>query len=306
MELPPALSNCDIKQKRAFLEFKRHHTEIEWEQELLKQQEILQKKADLERLKQMTQGSSYKNQVVEPVRKKTTKVCYMKHKISEICYYRSFCMQASRSDDENEDYSTDDDLFNEDEVELFSSKFTSDKETSKSVESKREKASTITRKRIQSNKKQKIEESEEEEPDDDDEEEEEENDDRSLHLDESVSEDGSRESDDSPTATYEECLKLQMRRNQIERLITEPYCEDALKNTFVRLSLGMSNGVAVYLMAEIVAVKDSFKPYMLENGKQTQIRLDLAVGKSTKRFRISLISNRLDTVSIYINSMYIY
>ena len=83
MELPPALSNCDIKQKQAFLEFKRHHTEIEWEQELLKQQEILQKKADLERLKQMT-GSSYKNQVNESVKKKATKVCYLKYEINEI------------------------------------------------------------------------------------------------------------------------------------------------------------------------------------------------------------------------------
>ena len=117
-----------------------------------------------------------------------------------------------------------------------------------------------------------------------------------MQIDDSISEDDSRVSDDSPAASYEECLKLQMRRNQIERLVNEPYCEDALKNTFVRLSLGMSNGVAVYLMAEIVAVKDSFKPYILENGKQTQIRLDLAVGNSTKRFRISLISNRFGTV----------
>lgn len=54
--------------------FKRVHTEIEWETELLKQQEILQKKADLERLKQMTKGASYVNQVNEPKRRPKVKV----------------------------------------------------------------------------------------------------------------------------------------------------------------------------------------------------------------------------------------
>ena len=70
-------------------------------------------------------------------------------------------------------------------------------------------------------------------------------------------------------------------------------------NTFVRVSLGMNNGIAVYLMAEVVDVKDTYKPYVLENGQTTKIRLDLAIGKSIKRFRISLISNRRITESEY-------
>ena len=79
LELPPSLNNCDFKQKMKLLIFKRDHTEMEWETELLKQQEILQKKADLERLKQMTQGVSYaqptqKTQVNEPKKRPKTKV----------------------------------------------------------------------------------------------------------------------------------------------------------------------------------------------------------------------------------------
>lgn len=98
--------------------------------------------------------------------------------------------------------------------------------------------------------------------------------------------------DDSPIAGYDDCLKLQLRRNQIESTVNEPYFESLVRQSFVRVSLGMKQGVAVYLMAEIKSVKDSFKSYKLDNGKQTSVRLDLAIGNSIKRFRISLISNR--------------
>jgi RNA polymerase-associated protein RTF1 len=98
------------------------------------------------------------------------------------------------------------------------------------------------------------------------------------------------EVDDSPEGTYQDYLKLQLRRYYITKWLSEPFFEEAILHTFVRVWSESKNGIDAYVMAEIVSVKDGFRTYKADN-KLTDIRLDLAVGESIRRFRISEISN---------------
>lgn len=98
------------------------------------------------------------------------------------------------------------------------------------------------------------------------------------------------EKDESGDATFNDHLKLQLRREQLTKLIHEPYFEDAVGNTFVRISLGETNGINLYAMAEITGIS-RHRSYKLENNKSTDIRLIASIGGEVKPFRISLVSN---------------
>lgn len=276
LALPMILADYDLVEKRKLLHFKKKHSEREWETELLRREDAIQKQHDLERLKQMFN----KSQAVEQNAKKRLKVKTLNEIVND---------EEKLSDGEEE--SSDDDLFNDDEVEAFSSKFISDKNEAR-IEPKREGFNEqVGSKRLHRNNER----SYDEDSDDNEQEIDEEVDDEeeifSDDSDEEPTEGDKADIDESVAASYQDCLKLQLRRSQIESLVNEPFFERAVVKSFVRLSVGVSNDVAVYLMAEIVGVKDSYKPYKLDNGKLTQMRLDLAVGNSIKRFRISLVSN---------------
>lgn len=59
---------------------------------------------------------------------------------------------------------------------------------------------------------------------------------------------------------------------------------------FVRIGIGDQQGRPIYRVAEIVGVKDGFRPYMF--GKiQTTKRIELQIGSSRRSFQISYVSN---------------
>lgn len=58
LALPSLLHSLDKQTKRQLLAFKRTHNEREWEEEILRRQDMLAKQIDMERLQRMKTGQS--------------------------------------------------------------------------------------------------------------------------------------------------------------------------------------------------------------------------------------------------------
>lgn len=285
LKLPPELlAVTSLAARRQLLHAKASMTEIEWEQDIEKRMEEVQKGLDLKRLINMQ--SAAKGGMVAKGKKAASSAKKTKR--------RKF--SAIRDDDDDDDDDDDgeeeeesedevedgeeldarsdgsDDLFDSDEEEFISRKFEGSKTSKKAKpalkKAKKTKLSSLS--------------------DDDEAAEDDMQQDEGDAADDAQSKD--EEIDLSPPASFKDCLKLQLRRDLLMKWVSEPYFEEAVLHNFVRLSMGEQNGINVYAMAEIVAVKGGFKHYKVDN-KTTDVRLDLAIGASIRRFRISLISN---------------
>lgn len=101
-------------------------------------------------------------------------------------------------------------------------------------------------------------------------------------------------------ASLEHYLKIQTRREFIEKWIYEPFFAKAIIGTFVRLSIGTTEdgkgGVhGVYRMCEVTDVEEVGNAYKLDpKGNAppitTRITVDIA-GKSKNRIKMNLVSN---------------
>jgi len=91
----------------------------------------------------------------------------------------------------------------------------------------------------------------------------------------------------APVAQLE---RIRLKRDQLEKWLNEPFFERVLPGCFVRIGIGNKDGLPIYRVAEIVQVKDNFRPYTVGQ-KLTSKRLELQVGRDRKWFQISYVSN---------------
>ena len=287
LNLPEALRSSRKSELQELAQFRRTHTEIQWEAELVRRQDALSKALDFERLKKM-KGEMAK----APASKKKGKG------------------KKIESDDEDEDIfgdsdedeplpepkaavdlDSDDDsiLFDSDEELELSKKKPTGIAKKAPAEKKKPvaKASKKTKKRTRDDDEddyadEAVEEdaSEGEEVEDDDK--------KGMDVDEVV------EKDESGPADLTDYLKVQTRRKFIETILQEPYFAEALIGTFVRMVVGDMDGVPVYRMCEVVSVEDGTRKYQLPDTKQmTILRMTVAIGPKTKsRVKFTDVSNR--------------
>ena len=145
LALPEELLGISLKEKRELFKFKNSHTEIEWELELDKRTDVLNKKKDMERLKRMNQKKpeperpeskkkvgKAKARVKKPVPTKTNGKRKIDDDDSEVSEEEDEDESESdeslhkedndADDDDDDDDVDDDDLFDSDEEEEISKK----------------------------------------------------------------------------------------------------------------------------------------------------------------------------------------
>ena len=301
LNLPEGLKSARKGELQELLQFKRTHTEIQWEAELVRRQDALSKALDFERLKKM-KGEMKK----APASKKGGKKGTIESDDDDDIFGESDEEdlgdlpepKAAVLLDSDDDDSI---LFDSDDEREMSKKPAKGKKAAAAKKpSEKKKATKKTKKRSR----------------DDDE------DDAYADdaLDDAVSEGEEadeeekamevveEEKDESGPAELIDYLKIQTRRKFIETILSEPYFADALEGTFVRLVVGEMNGEAVYRMCEVLSVEDGPRKYQLPDTKQmTMLRMTVAIGPKTKsRVKFTDVSNRRITqeeLSVYLDAL---
>ncbi len=119
-----------------------------------------------------------------------------------------------------------------------------------------------------------------------------------------------------PRAELTDYVKLQIRRNYLEKWLHEPFFDQVVKGLFVRIFIGPMDGVAVYRMCEVVDVVPYKRSYKLPGTdivtdkafivcvgkKQTTVKLlQLSSSRITERelsfFETSIRDQRLTLMS---------
>lgn len=98
--------------------------------------------------------------------------------------------------------------------------------------------------------------------------------------------------DTSPLAEVSDYQRIQTRRMFIDKWISEPFFDEAVKGSFVRLFVGVQNDVQIYRMCEVLDVLPYKRPYRLPG---TDITVDRALlvglGSSQKVAKMYHVSN---------------
>ncbi len=118
-------------------------------------------------------------------------------------------------------------------------------------------------------------------------------DDYSDDEDEKASRAQLEEVDESAEGSLEFYLRIQQRRFMIERYLKEPYVEDMLVGSFIRLTIGELDQKPVYRMCEIVGLQYNTSAYPLpDSGKMCTTRLTVSLAGATKKgIKIAVVSN---------------
>ncbi len=289
LNLPEGLRNLRRGELQELLQFKRTHTEIQWEAELVQRQDAQSKALDFERLKKM-KGEMEKK---APAGKKAKKGTIESDEDDDIF-----------GDSDEEDMgalpepkaavlldSDDDDsiLFDsDDEREMSKKKPAKGKKATATKKPAEKKGTKKTKKRAR----------DDDDDDDDDDYADDAQDDAASEGEEAEEEekvmDVEEKKDESGPAELNDYLKIQTRRKFIETILSEPYFADALEGTFVRMVVGEMSGVPVYRMCEVVSVEEGPRKYQLPDSKQmTTLRMTVAIGPKTKsRVKFTDVSNR--------------
>ena len=100
-------------------------------------------------------------------------------------------------------------------------------------------------------------------------------------------------SDGDEKATYEDMLKIQIKRHEIEKWCWKPMFEKAIKGCFVKVSLGQNSQTkeTVYRCCEILGIEDYKRPYKL-NQTMIKIGMNVAHGKARKFYLFDMVSNQ--------------
>jgi hypothetical protein len=334
LALPDELKDADLETKREMYSFQQSHTEMEWEDELLRRVEEGRQMRDLERLQKMTGGQDKGAESGKG--KKSAKKSSKKRRAEEEEVDSDDAGDDDEEDDEDDeeeggdevddDDESDDDLFDSDEELEISNRGKESKtlgEGRTGSKSKKEKLEVAAEKKLVRAKKAaaaaeaagggkkrrglKDLDSEDEEEyglygvygasDDED----------------SVGQlrDGRRskpktgpttarefkeEEDDTPEADLEDYLRVQSRAFVIQQNLNEPFFEEAIKGTFIRLLIGNnpSTGKKTFRMCEVEEVVPYKKSYKLRpwKGKQasTDRVLKVSIGNHAREAKIIHVS----------------
>lgn len=100
------------------------------------------------------------------------------------------------------------------------------------------------------------------------------------------------DADTSPLAEVGDYQRIQTRRMFIDKWISEPFFDEAVKGSFVRLFIGLQDNVQIYRMCEVLDVVPYKRPYRLPG---TDITVDRALlvglGSSQKVAKMFHVSN---------------
>mmetsp|Transcript_52103 Transcript_52103/g.86375 ORF Transcript_52103/g.86375 Transcript_52103/m.86375 type:complete len:562 (-) Transcript_52103:524-2209(-) len=107
---------------------------------------------------------------------------------------------------------------------------------------------------------------------------------------------GSREQNNAqqaiePRADPQQLERIRLTRSRLEKWIVEPFFDKVVCGCFVRIGIGKNDDRPIYRVAEIVSVKDGFRPYTMGENTTTK-RLELRIGDSRKFFQMSFVSNQ--------------
>jgi RNA polymerase-associated protein RTF1 len=115
------------------------------------------------------------------------------------------------------------------------------------------------------------------------------------------------EVDTSPLAEHTDYQRIQTRRIFIDKWISEPFFDQVVKGSFVRLFVGVQNDVQIYRMCEVLDVLPYKRPYRLPG---TDITVDRALlvglGSSQKVAKMYHVSNSRileKEFQFYVNTM---
>lgn len=113
---------------------------------------------------------------------------------------------------------------------------------------------------------------------------------------------GEKLKDNSPEGTIGDYYTITLKRHIFEKYVDEPFFEAAVKNMFVRVQVGIHNGVMLYRFCYIVNVHDMSRKYVIDpaSKKTTTKRLEVRVSdnhKTIKNIKLCQVSNSKVTES---------
>ncbi|THD26144.1 RNA polymerase associated protein RTF1 [Fasciola hepatica] len=110
----------------------------------------------------------------------------------------------------------------------------------------------------------------------------------------SSSEDNARGRSRSPeeelVRTVQDLSRIRLSRFKLEKWVHMPFFDDLIKGCFVRIHIGLNQGVPIYRCAEIVDVVETPKIYDLGDTR-TNKGVVLRVGRDQSTFRLAFVSN---------------
>lgn len=320
LSLPTVLANLSSTVKRELLLFKRAHNERDWEEEILRRQDLLTKKIDLERLKRMqnvpTQDFPMKKPRVTKIKALgKAKAPVLSDSESDEAPRSRRPVRAAKArskplfeEDDSDSFNTasevesDDErvlsrhsdsdgssdganLFDSDEEEALSSKFKQPSLPKPLTKGRITEDSSVAGNEIDWG--------------DDSGKESESGEDKRVPED---GDGGSRSvggrqeakvrSVDDKEAALEDYITIQLRRVQIEKWLREPFFEETVVNYYVRVLVGKQNGINVYRMGLVTAVDHGCRKYWtFDNSMMTNKRLVVDIAGNTKRCKTLDISN---------------
>lgn len=99
-----------------------------------------------------------------------------------------------------------------------------------------------------------------------------------------------RQSTEDQRLTVEDINEICLKRAFLEQKCEEPYFDSKLEGFFVRVGMTGTSDKRVYLLTQVVSVKELPKRYTL-GSKKTNKYLILGIGTSTKQFSMDVVSN---------------
>ncbi|KAG5452566.1 RNA polymerase-associated protein rtf1 [Clonorchis sinensis] len=100
----------------------------------------------------------------------------------------------------------------------------------------------------------------------------------------------SRSPEESLVSSVEQLSRIRLSRFKLEKWVHMPFFDSLVKGCFVRINIGLNQGVAVYRCAEIVDIIETPKIYDLGETR-TNKGMVVRVGKDQGTFRLAFVSN---------------
>ncbi|KAH8860008.1 RNA polymerase-associated protein RTF1 isoform 2 [Schistosoma japonicum] len=100
----------------------------------------------------------------------------------------------------------------------------------------------------------------------------------------------SRSPEEELVSSIEHLSRIRLSRFKMEKWVHMPFFDDLIKGCFVRINIGLHQGVPIYRCAEIVDVVETPKIYDLGDTR-TNKGIVVRVGKDQSTFRLAFISN---------------
>ena len=291
LALPKELSSLSTADKRELYEFKQTHNEVEWEEELLRRTDLFRKYKDLEELNKMrSQGVVEKPKPkpkVKPKAKKTSKPA-QRRKVTRVDSDEESLMEVESEEE------SDDDWFDNDEVERITAQTTT-KERPLGRKSREKEEEDSQPKKNQSRLDEHSDESGDGYYSDD----------NTNYGKKSLKKSVDKihrvrkpiaEKAPSPEATLEDMLRIQLRRQTIASLLNEPYFEEVMRDSFVRVysHSDPNTNTPIYKACKVQEIKPYKSEYPVEKRMCNKVMvLDDGTGKYQKwmNIKISLVSN---------------